>query len=480
MEVKKEGDIMVEKLRTVGIDIGTSTTSLIIAELTITDVSAGFSLPQLTISHKRIIYRSPVIFTPLLSETQIDAAQLKQFVTSQYHRAHVTKSSFKLGAIIMTGETARKANADRVLHALSEYAGDFVCATAGPSLESVIAGKSATHSLLTQPDPQPVINFDIGGGTTNLAYFVNGDCQDTACFDIGGRLIRLDHDSNVITYIAPKIQQLITQLDLPIRLGAVTSVSQLQPLINAMVALLENTIGLGDPVAYFNQFITDKSLQPVPSTVRLTFSGGVADCLVDQLPVDPFRYGDIGLLLGHTLKQSLLFKERVVCPADETIQATVIGAGSQSMMLSGSTINYDRSTLPLKNLPVVKVSQSLKEYPPEIVVANIQQQLSLFEQSVIALALGPVTATFEGLQQWVAVILKSMNASIKDRQPLIIVTQENVAQALGNSLRSQLPPNYPVVVLDQISASSGDYLDVGLPVAGGEAVPVIVKTLIFS
>ncbi len=53
MEVKKEGDIMVEKLRTVGIDIGTSTTSLIIAELTITDVSAGFSLPQLTISHKR-------------------------------------------------------------------------------------------------------------------------------------------------------------------------------------------------------------------------------------------------------------------------------------------------------------------------------------------------------------------------------------------------------------------------------------------
>ncbi|GAX01475.1 ethanolamine ammonia-lyase reactivating factor EutA [Secundilactobacillus silagei] len=471
---------MTETLQTVGIDIGTSTTSLIIAQLTIINTAAGFSLPQLAISHKHILYRSPVIFTPLLSETRIDAAKLKQFVAAQYHKAHVNKSSFKMGAIIMTGETARKANADRVIQALSKYAGDFVCATAGPGLESVIAGKSAAHSLLTQPDPQPVINLDIGGGTTNLAYFVNGDCQDTACFDIGGRLIRVTHGSNIITYIAPKLQQLITRLALPIHLGTVTSVKQLQPLIDAMVALLENTVGLGKPVAYFNQFITDKPLQPVPANVHLTFSGGVADCLVDQLPADPFRYGDIGLLLGHTLKHSLLFKERTVRPADETIQATVVGAGSQSMMLSGSTINYDLTALPLRNLPVVKVQQSLKDHSQAAVITAIQQQLALFDHSVVALALGPVTATFAGIQQWLAIILKSMTVVIQNWQPLIIVTQENVAQALGNSLRSQLPKNYPVVCLDQITASAGDYLDIGLPVASGQAVPVIVKTLIFS
>ncbi|MBU5585123.1 ethanolamine ammonia-lyase reactivating factor EutA, partial [Enterococcus sp. S181_ASV_20] len=43
--------------------------------------------------------------------------------------------------VIITGETARKTNASKVLKALSGYAGDFVVATAGPDLESIIAGK---------------------------------------------------------------------------------------------------------------------------------------------------------------------------------------------------------------------------------------------------------------------------------------------------------------------------------------------------
>lgn len=39
------------------------------------------------------------------------------------------------GAVIITGETARKQNANLVLEMLSDMAGDFVVATAGPDLE---------------------------------------------------------------------------------------------------------------------------------------------------------------------------------------------------------------------------------------------------------------------------------------------------------------------------------------------------------
>ena len=53
-----------------------------------------------------------------------------------------------MGAVIITGETARKSNANNVLRALSGYAGDFVVATAGPDLESIIAGKALVLKLI--------------------------------------------------------------------------------------------------------------------------------------------------------------------------------------------------------------------------------------------------------------------------------------------------------------------------------------------
>ena len=55
----------------------------------------------------------------------------------------MTPSSISTGAVIITGETARKSNANEVLNALSGMAGDFVVATAGPDLESIIAGKGS-------------------------------------------------------------------------------------------------------------------------------------------------------------------------------------------------------------------------------------------------------------------------------------------------------------------------------------------------
>ena len=96
-----------------------------------------------------------------------------------------------MGAVIITGETARKSNSSKVLQALSGYAGDFVVATAGPDLESIIAGKGAGTETLSREHRGNIVNFDIGGGTSNLAMFRAGDVVDTACFDIGGRLIKI-------------------------------------------------------------------------------------------------------------------------------------------------------------------------------------------------------------------------------------------------------------------------------------------------
>ena len=51
-----------------------------------------------------------------------------------YQSAGISPKTVSTGAVIITGETARKENAREVLSALSGYAGDFVVATAGPDL----------------------------------------------------------------------------------------------------------------------------------------------------------------------------------------------------------------------------------------------------------------------------------------------------------------------------------------------------------
>ena len=127
----------------VGIDIGTTTTQLIFSRLTIQNEGTAYSVPRFAITEKEILYRSRIHFTPLLSDTVIDAEGVRKIIDAEYTASGFDRTDIQTGAIIITGETARKENARDVLSALSGYAGDFVVATAGPALESVLAGKGS-------------------------------------------------------------------------------------------------------------------------------------------------------------------------------------------------------------------------------------------------------------------------------------------------------------------------------------------------
>ncbi|NYY76079.1 hypothetical protein DMI70_13865 [Escherichia coli] len=61
--------------------------------------------------------------------------------------------------------------------ALSRSLGDFVVASAGPHLESVIAGHGAGAQTLSEQRLCRVLNIDIGGGTANYALLDAGKNQ---------------------------------------------------------------------------------------------------------------------------------------------------------------------------------------------------------------------------------------------------------------------------------------------------------------
>ncbi len=471
-----------ETLLTVGIDLGTSTTQLVLSELTVENFASAFTVPRISISDKKVIYRSDIIFTPLLNQSEIDAEPIKAFVAEQYRQAGIHKQDIQMGAVIITGETARKSNANNVLRALSGYAGDFVVATAGPDLESIIAGKGAGAQTYSETKRKPVVNLDIGGGTTNLAVFKDGEVIDTACFDIGGRLIKLDQQQK-ITYIAPKIQEIINKKGLTLHLGDQATEQNLLPIISELVAVLENSIGLGTQSPFYQLLVTNHPLRKGEELPIVTFSGGVADSL-NTTSTNLFKYGDIGLLLGKYLRKSLIFSEKEVLESAETIRATVVGAGSHTAEISGSTIAYREQILPVKNIPILKLAQEDETLTVTELGQRIQEKLNwhrIEETPQIALAIrGMSNPTFADIQRYGQGIVEGLASLVAEQIPIIVMVDEDMAKALGHALSAHLPKDYPFICLDSVKVENGDYVDIGLPVAEGAVLPVIVKTLVFN
>ena len=125
---------MSERLKSIGLDVGTTSTQLVLSELVIENRASNFAVPEMEISSREVLYKSPVYLTPQTSGELVDGDALRKIVEHEYQCAGIRREDVDTGAVIITGETSRKENARRVLDALSEFAGDFVVATSGPDL----------------------------------------------------------------------------------------------------------------------------------------------------------------------------------------------------------------------------------------------------------------------------------------------------------------------------------------------------------
>lgn len=481
MEKKTDTDVLLS----VGIDIGTSTTSVIFSQLTIQDMSSGFSVPRLEIVDKQVVYKSTIYMTPLLSPTRIDTEAVAQIVAGEYAKAGVNPRAVETGAVVITGETARKDNAADVVRHLSEFAGDFVVAVAGPELESVIAARGAGADVFSKEHSTTVANYDVGGGTSNLALFDHGRLVTATCLDIGGRLVRVDQGR--VTYVAPKMAELCAAESIPLRLGDQADVSALKRLTQAMCKLLEMSLGLLAKSTFFPRIRTeeDKDIW-LPAVPRyISFSGGVADYVYSgDGDADPFRHGDIGILLGQAIRESTAFAQIRRFTPTETIRATVVGAGAHIEEISGSTIEFDPAVLPVKNVPILKLNPT-DEASPAAMLRGIREKLDWFalegEPQPVAVAFtGPRSPSFKQVGELARAIIEGTAPLTARGYPLIVVTENDIAKVLGQAIRAGLPDHKGFVSIDAVSVSNGDYVDIGMPAAQGRVLPVVIKTLLFK
>ena len=447
---------MSEHLLSVGLDVGTTSTQLVVSCLCVENRASSFAVPEMAITSRSIRYRSPVYFTPLVEGKLVDGEKIRQIVEEEYGQAGISREQVDTGAIIITGETSRKENAGRVLEALAEYAGDFVVATAGPDLESVLAAKGAGAVEFSRETGKTVLHMDIGGGTSNLALIRDGNMEATGCLNVGGRLVKFS-ESGAVTYLSPVLAGLTAM-----EVGQVPTREERKALADLLTQALEMAAGRRAATDLLEKLMTEEAGKPwIPpeEDVVISFSGGVADCVGKDIP--DLAFGDLGPELGRAIRNSRLCSGEYVLGA-ETIRATVIGAGCHSTQLSGSTVYHQNVRFPLKNLPVVEIAD----------ISQIRQVMKEGEEKRILSLKGMVPPTYEQIATLAKAICQQM------APPVFLCLQPDMAKALGQALALKLPREAPILCLDGLRVREGSYLDIGAPVGG--AMPVVVKTLVLS
>ncbi|MPM11200.1 hypothetical protein SDC9_57539 [bioreactor metagenome] len=473
-----------EQILSVGIDIGTSTTQVIFSRLTVDNTAGYFSVPSVSIVDKQVIYAGRIYKTPLLDSMHIDGEAVRELVAAEFKTAGFTPADTKTGAVIITGESARKDNARVVLEKLSGFAGEFVVSTAGPDLEAIIAGKGSGTWQYSVDNACAAINIDIGGGTSNIVQFFMGETAAKGCVDIGGRQIRFDRDMR-ITYISQSAAKIISACGVPLAVGRIALESELKTVCAAMADLLFE-LAQGERSQLLRQVETAGSsvFAPTHETKAVFFSGGVAQCL-HMGETDIAKYGDIGVLLAEAIRQSKFYTRYKICQSRETIRATVVGAGSYTTSVSGSTIFYSEALFPQRNLPALKLTAEEQASCLEGQGEALEDKLRWFmgqidgERMLIALP-GLKNPGYEELKNMAAAIGAAAEKALPKGAPLFLAVETDMAKALGQTVFTAMGRRRPVAAIDAVHIEQNDYIDLGKPLLDGLVIPVVVKTLIFG
>src|SRR6185369_9953616 len=464
--------------------VGTTTTQIIFSRINLQDVSRPGQIPRIDITDRKVIYQSPIVFTPLIDFETIDADKLNEIVRREYEAAGVDPSQVETGAVIITGETAKKKNADEILRALSGLAGEFVVSVAGPNVESLIAGKGAGAAEYSQKNYATVTNVDIGGGSANSATFRTGNLIGAAAMNYGGRILEIENSTGRVRHVAEPAKHILADIGLNLGVGDSPSLEDLRRFTDRMadmtVELIEGTSSTLAQKIYLTPPVGASGKGSV-----LMFSGGIGHYYYDPIPInsvsDATRHDDVGPLLAESLRRHAVLNTYTIVPPSETVRATVLGASTQTVTLSGSTIWAESQILPLKNVPVIRpvLPASLE---PAFISRSVSEAVTRWD---VNLATDPFAVALEldrsldyQLLTQLAGGLNEFANTMPGNRPLIVIIERDYAQALGQTVKG-LAPARALLVIDQVGLSEGDYIDIGTPLMDGRVVPLSVKTLIF-
>src|SRR5262245_48197195 len=288
------------ELKTVGIDIGSSTSHLLFAKVLLQRQSQGLS-SRFVVIHRQVIWRSPIILTPFLPDGTIDAAKLGAFIADCYCEAGLARDDVDSGAVILTGEAIKRRNAQAIDELFAAEAGKFVCATAGHKLECTLAAHGSGAVKLSRDRGACILHVDIGGGTTKLALIDRGAFVGVAAFAVGGRLIAADEGGD-FTRVDDSARLVADALGIGTDTGTLANPAARHAIARPRANIAAHYI-LGVPPYLLGQSLLLTNPLPCAAVpTAITFSGGVSEYVFGYESRD---YGDIARPLADALRAEL-------------------------------------------------------------------------------------------------------------------------------------------------------------------------------
>lgn len=469
------------QMRTVGIDIGSSTSHLLFARVTLRRQQDGFS-SRFTVVGREVLWRSPIRLTPFLPDGTIDAHDLDHFIRDAYHDAGLRPGDIDSGAVILTGEAIKRRNARAIDEIFASQAGKFVCATAGHQMECILAAHGSGATALARRRQECGLHVDIGGGTTKLALIDSGGIVSVAAIAVGGRLLAQDPEGAW------------TRIDESARLAARHLGVEASPRTFAderlRAALAERLAEVVvDQICGGPRDALGQALEVTPPLGRtvvprfITFSGGVAEYMFARESGD---YGDIARPLARAITRQMKARVRLpVIEPHERIRATVIGASQFTVQVSGKTIYLpDAGILPVRNIPVVHLGRGLADrLEPDAICEAFRRQAAVLDLPATgALALSfawrgepdhaALLAMAEGIRRFAAPTRRRV-------APLFLMIDGDVGASLGRILQQELQVEGPMAAIDGMQLRELDFVDIGQLVEQTGVVPVVIKSLLF-
>jgi len=427
-----------------------------------------------------IAYTSPIRLTPYRQADRLDGSRLAAHFARAYQDAGIDPKTVDTGVVIATGEAAKKPNAPVVARAAAAGMGRFVSVAAGPSLEGTLAAHGAGTVERSRQEGSTLLNVDLGGGGCKVALVRRGRVVDTSAISVGARLVAFDRAGRINRIEQPG-RAVAGALGIRLALGRRLALASREAMADRLASLVTELLS-GQPQDALGRNLL---LTAPPSWTGhidgLCFSGGVAEYFYGRETKD---FGDLGAPLAGALRRRVGALGVPVVEPRERIRATVIGLSQYTVRLSGSTIyTSDERILPLRDLPVVVIDLAEQPLEAQRVRATILRALrrhDLAGDARRALALsGDIEPGYVSLRRLAQGIVEAAHEMGWEREPLVLIFNRDIGGLVGNLLVNEVGYRGPVISIDEIDVQDFDYLDIGRRLPEGEAVPVVIKSLVF-
>ncbi|MBD3405331.1 MAG: ethanolamine utilization protein EutA [Candidatus Lokiarchaeota archaeon] len=468
------------ELTSIGVDVGSSTSHVVFSRITL-EKDTKSRTEKFEITNREIIYSGPIHLTPFIDKHTIDFEALRKLFLDDYAAAGIDVSAVDTGAVIITGETAKKQNAEEIVSALAGEAGKFVAASAGPNFESVLAAFGSGAVAMSETEKKVIMNVDIGGGSSNIAICKDGKIIETGAINVGGRLIATD-SNGIIVRLEDTGINVANELGYELELGYVISEEKKKNVAQGLARALMECLEGKNESNLTKMLMMTEALRIIEPVDIVTFSGGVAEYIYG---VENKEYYDLGKYLAASIIELLSETSLKLAQPEHRIRATVIGAGQCSLKVSGSTTFLSTGLdYPMRNLPAIvpNITRNASEREIAMAIKDAFKRFDLVEgeDKVIISFKDAVRPSYDSLTKFARGVIAALPKTVKQGKPIMMCFDTDIGNSVGNVMKRETGIENELLSIDEITLDEGDFVDIGEPIIEGIVVPVVIKTLVFD